>query len=895
VVPVDLVEPDTIPPEGEIVTDLQRIHHPVVPVDLVEPDTIPPEGEIVTDLQRIHHPVVPVDLVEPDTIPPEGEIVTDLQRIHHPVVPVDLVEPDTMPPEGEIVTDLQRIHHPVVPVDLVEPDTMPPEGEIVTDLQRIHHPVVPVDIDTRTEWSDENPLPGIPETEELTETVTDLQSDIHLHKSLLQTQALTQTGKGFQLDSIQFDVIDGWNLGAIDQHFAGDFNGDGKDEIFIRSPEWAGLLSYNGTKFQLDSIQFDWINGKDSSVGGWNLGDQDKHYVGDFNGDGKDDVFIRSPEWAGLLTYNGTKFQVDSIQFDWINGKDSSVGGWNLSTVDQQFIGDFNDDGKDDVFIRSPEWAGLLTYNGTNFQVDSIQFDWIDGWNLSAVDQHFVGEFVRDNTFDDRDDIFIRSPQWAGLLTYDVNKARFQLKSIQSNKIGNWQLSAGDQHFVGDFNGDSKDDIFIRSPKYAGLLTYDDKKASFQSKSIQSNKIGGWILSAVDQHFVGEFNGDGKDDIFIRSPEYAGLLTYDDKKASFQSPSIQFDVIGGWNLGAVDRHFIGNFNGDATQDVFIRSPEWAGLLTYDKLTFNSRYGHGLVNAAAAVARAIGQPTFADVPDLGGNNWGNDRIKAPEVWAQGFTGAGITVAVIDSGVDINHPDLNGNIWTNAGEIAGDGIDNDGNGFIDDINGWNFGSNNNNIAPSEAHGTHVAGTIAALNNTLGATGVAPNAQIMPIRIADNTGQWNGNLANAIRYAVDNGARVINMSLYWSDSQALRDALAYAASRNVITVMAAGNFSGASPTVPASYANQYGLSVGAVDSKRTIWPSSNRAGSNSSLQQIVAPGVRIFSTLPSNNYDSWKGTSMATPHVAGVVALMLDANPNLTQAQVRQILTSTATRLA
>ncbi|WP_220450991.1 FG-GAP repeat domain-containing protein [Nostoc sphaeroides] len=190
---------------------------------------------------------------------------------------------------------------------------------------------------------------------------------------------LTYNGSGFQTNSVQFDWIGGWNLSGGDQQFVGDFNGDGKDDVFIRSAEYAGLLTYNGSGFQTNSVQFDWIDG-------WNLSGGDQQFVGDFNGDGKDDVFIRSAEYAGLLTYNGSGFQTNSVQFDWI-------GGWNLSGGDQHFVGDFNGDGKDDVFIRSAEYAGMLTYNGSGFQTNSVQFDWIGGWNLGGGDQHFVGDF----------------------------------------------------------------------------------------------------------------------------------------------------------------------------------------------------------------------------------------------------------------------------------------------------------------------------------------------------------------------------------------------------------------------------------------------------------------------------------------------------------------------
>lgn len=121
-------------------------------------------------------------------------------------------------------------------------------------------------------------------------------------------------------------------------------------------------------------------------------------------------------------------------------------------------------------------------------------------------------------------------------------------------------------------------------------------------------------------------------------------------------------------------------------------------------TYNSTTGDGLVNAAAAVAEAIGQNNFADVPALGGNNWGADLIKAPEAWAKGYTGKGVVVAVLDTGVDYNHPDLKDNIWTNPN--PGNGKDNNGEGYVNDIHGWNFVDNNNNVMDNYGHGTHVA---------------------------------------------------------------------------------------------------------------------------------------------------------------------------------------------
>ena len=309
--------------------------------------------------------------------------------------------------------------------------------------------------------------------------------------------------------------------------------------------------------------------------------------------------------------------------------------------------------------------------------------------------------------------------------------------------------------------------------------------------------------------------------------------------------------------------------------------------------FNSTYGYGLVNAAAAVARSIGQTPFAPVSDVN-HSWSNNLVNAPEVWAQGYTGRGVVVAVVDTGVDYTHSDLDANIWRNTREIAGNGIDDDGNGFVDDVRGWNFANGNNNPMDVNGHGTHVAGTIAAENNGAGMTGVAYNAQIMPVKVLGNDGSGTTlSVARGIRYAADNGANVINLSLGGGYSSDIESAIAHAVSRGAIVVMAAGNEGAPRPSNPASLAIQYGLSVGAIDRNSNLASFSNRAGTDSRMQHVVAPGVNILSTMPGGRYQSLNGTSMATPHVAGVVALMRQANPKLTDAQVRQLLTSSAIR--
>ncbi|RCJ23165.1 hypothetical protein A6S26_01000 [Nostoc sp. ATCC 43529] len=319
-------------------------------------------------------------------------------------------------------------------------------------------------------------------------------------------------------------------------------------------------------------------------------------------------------------------------------------------------------------------------------------------------------------------------------------------------------------------------------------------------------------------------------------------------------------------------------------------------------------GYGTINAAAAVARATGQNTFADVPKLGGNNWGADLIKAPAAWAKGYTGKDVVVAVIDTGVDYNHEDLKNNIWKNPLEALGKkNFDDDNNGYIDDVQGWNFGNNNNNTLDKwDGHGTHVTGIVGGEKNNYGVTGIAYDTKIMPVKVFDDaypkTTASIPSIVNGIYYATDNGAKVINLSLgSLSPSSLEKSAIDYAASKGVTVVMAAGNDSRPEPRYPARYAYNSGIAVGAVDRNNDLAYFSNRAGNNE-INYLTAPGVDIYSSIPpgatesftgksSEQYAIKSGTSMAAPYVAGVVALMLSANPSLTPKQISQIITETA----
>jgi len=233
---------------------------------------------------------------------------------------------------------------------------------------------------------------------------------------------------------------------------------------------------------------------------------------------------------------------------------------------------------------------------------------------------------------------------------------------------------------------------------------------------------------------------------------------------------------------------------------------------------------------------------------------------------------VVVAVIDSGVDYNHEDLKANMWVNPGEIPGNGIDDDGNGFKDDVHGASVVSNpslhTGDPIDYHGHGTHVAGIIAAQGyNGQGGVGVAFNTRIMAVRAAQYSGTLTiDDIAEGILYAVDNGADVINMSFGGPvRSQIVEDALQVALNQAVL-VAAAGNDSmsiAEMPFYPAAL--PYVLGVEASTPNGTLADFSNYG------YDIMAPGVSIYSTLPGNQYAAWSGTSMATPVVSGVAALM------------------------
>ncbi|MEN9528522.1 MAG: hypothetical protein RI932_395 [Pseudomonadota bacterium] len=286
----------------------------------------------------------------------------------------------------------------------------------------------------------------------------------------------------------------------------------------------------------------------------------------------------------------------------------------------------------------------------------------------------------------------------------------------------------------------------------------------------------------------------------------------------------------------------------------------------------------------AQIRAIAQPNDPRMGEL----WGLRAIKAPTVWQHRTGGNNITVAVIDTGVDLNHADLKENLWRNPGEIPRNNIDDDGNGFIDDVYGWNFVSDNNSPQDIHGHGTHCAGTIAAKgNNGIGVVGVNWDAQLMSIKVLDDFGIGSADTTyRGLLYALSHGARVLSNSWGTPGSSALfAKAISLAQEKDALVVAAAGNESSPQALYPAYLTTVYPnvLSVASSEQNSDISSFSNYGDG----VDIAAPGGRILSTVPDNAYQIFSGTSMATPHVAGAAALLWNSFPNKSMEEIKAAL--------
>ena len=272
----------------------------------------------------------------------------------------------------------------------------------------------------------------------------------------------------------------------------------------------------------------------------------------------------------------------------------------------------------------------------------------------------------------------------------------------------------------------------------------------------------------------------------------------------------------------------------------------------------------------------------------------DGIGAPGAWWT-TKGRGAVIAVLDTGADLAHPDLAPNLWTNPGEVPGNGIDDDGDGYVDDVHGGNVLSHDGNVQDGHGHGTEMAGAAAGVGgNRIGVTGVAPEARIMPVKVLGDDGSGNtDSVVAGVQYAVAHGADVINLSMNGpEDSQALDEVLAAARAAGVTVVASAGNDGANRDTTPSYPASSPGvLAVAATATDGGLTPFSAYGKS----VPLSAPGEDVLSTARGGRYETSSGTSIASAQVSGAAALLAAARPQATPDQIRDALVGGVHRLS
>ena len=506
-----------------------------------------------------------------------------------------------------------------------------------------------------------------------------------------------------------------------------------------------------------------------------------------------------------------------------------------------------------DVFVIN-ESLGSSIIEDFNIDNDSVLL------NFSSFDNFFIEQNNNDTLLIKDDTLF------ATMINVNSNQL-----------VRNGQTLFGkDDDYSGDINTD-------------GVLNIGDSL----NAELEESGDRDWFLINLESSRNYQFDlvGDSLSDpyLYLRNDE-GELLTSNDDGLSGLDSRINFDAtysgnyfleagsyndtsFGTYTLSTLDKTLIQPSPEPINPDPEPINPDPDN--SYDipiPSGFSSLDGYGFASAE----RAFENYLDIDLPsaaNLGGNLWTLDNIGAPEVWNGfddflGATGIGTTIAVIDSGVDLDHPEFTGRI----------------------VSGYDFVDNDSNPDDGNGHGTHVAGTIAGANDGIGVTGVAFDANIMPIRVLNDNGYgYLSDITAGIRFAADNEADVINLSLGGGGYNAsMFEAIQYASDLGSVVVMASGNEYSNVPGYPAYYAIDYGIAVGAVDVNYNLANFSNKAG-DINMDYVTSPGVNIYSSLIGGNYGIYSGTSMAAPHIAGIASLLRSYDNDLSAEQIESIISS------
>lgn len=380
------------------------------------------------------------------------------------------------------------------------------------------------------------------------------------------------------------------------------------------------------------------------------------------------------------------------------------------------------------------------------------------------------------------------------------------------------------------------------------------------------------------------------------------LIQFKDNASDAQR-SQAFNAIGASVLEHI--HTNAMKKGGRKTGLFLVHANLNALEAIGKLKGNAFIEYAEPNYVYQHAATSSDPYFTNGSLWGmGSGFGSGAATA---WANNKTGSGtVYIGIIDEGVMYNHEDITGNFATNPYETAGNGVDDDGNGYVDDVYGWDFANNDNSIfdGTGDDHGTHVAGTIGARANTKGVVGVNWNVSMLSAKFLGSRGGTTANAIKAVDYFTDlknKGLNIVATNNSWGGggfSQALQDAIERANQAGILFVAAAGNSTiniDASPSYPAAYPNDNIIAVAALTSTGALASYSNYGATK---VDIGAPGSGIWSTVPVSSkgkilssYASYNGTSMATPHVTGACALYASVNTGASAAQIKSAILSSA----
>jgi subtilisin family serine protease len=621
--------------------------------------------------------------------------------------------------------------------------------------------------------------------------------------------------------------------------------------------------------------------------------------VADFNQDGQQDILLRNTSTGEMqIWYMNGQNKIGEAPI--IYGFNTPASNWVIEGV-----GNFNNDNYPDIVWRDLAGgaiaAWLMNNNtfvaGANFTLGTY---YASVWPPATATSNWRINAIADINNDQKDDLIWRDSNgtgtfvWLmeGTILYQAPYNAFQIANIPALDA-NWKVVG-----AADFSGDGIKDMIWNNPVTGQTAYWRMKNANslytVDGGSFFTNVSPGWVAEAVR-----DVNNNGIPDIVWKSPDGSHWFW----NLSSGNGAIAPSIISGERLPKNSEGSTATFNNG----------------------FNSEFGYGMINTSAAIAYLKNQAQQPEIFDsvtfnnTSNNSRQNEIVNLPEAWAQGYNGQGVTVAVIDSGVNAAHPDLVGTLWTNTGENPNDNLDNDNNGLINDINGWDFVDNDNVPAPTgDNHGTTVAGVIVAgegIYDGQNVKGGAYQSKIMVLRVGDvDASVVKTNAPKAIRYAADKGAKVINLSIaaplsQWTAAErtALEGAITYARQKDVVIVIAAGNVGTATidNTFPAILANNPGvIAVGAtragildssLGNNKASQVSAFSTGAGTTVRNyVVAPGEDILTTsrnLSGFYYKVESGTSLSAPLVAAAVATIRQAAPNASAIQVVNALVQTA----